>query len=66
MQDTEKYRHQCEVRQVLRWTVADKSAGKRYVQSIERVRGKDAADTLRKDLIAQWKAGNRGAPGDWR
>lgn len=63
---SEQHRHRCEVRQVLKWTAKDSGAGKRYLQAVERARGKDAADTLRKDLIAQWKAGNRGAEGDWR
>lgn len=60
-------RHRCEVRFVLR--MRDESgvqATKDRIDSLEPLRGKDAAKKLRDDATAQWKAGNRGLAGDWR
>jgi len=33
---------------------------------IEKARGKEAAERLKRDIATQWRLGNRGAAGDWR
>lgn len=63
----EQCRHRCEVRELLRFGM-DRSH--QYVDGrilkIEEARGADAANRLRADYKAQWRAGNRGEFGDWR
>lgn len=60
-------RHRSEVREWLR-RGSDKPADwvKKLLTDIAKRRGMEAAERLRKDIVAQWKAGNRGAFGDWR
>lgn len=70
MQNSELHRHQCEVRHYLA-TRVEKGAGgrdwlRRVLDDIERKRGRAAAQRLKDDIVTQWQAGNRGAPGDWR
>lgn len=64
---TEQHRHRCEVRQLLRWR---KQHGSDWAASwlgdVAKARGAPMADRLRRDAAAQWSAGNRGEPGDWR
>lgn len=68
MTDTysEEYRHQCEVRTVLRWR-RDYGAYKahEYIESLVKWRSKEAADRLLKDCQMQWSFGNRGQEGQW-
>jgi hypothetical protein len=65
--DIERIRHQCEVRQVLRWRVEH---GREWVRDwlagVAKRRGHGAADRLDADAREQWTRGNRGAVSDWR
>jgi hypothetical protein len=63
---SEEYRHQCEVRTVLRWR-RDYGGYKahEYIDSIEKKRGKAAAERLMRDCQMQWSFGNRGQEGQW-
>ncbi len=63
----EDRRHRCEVRQVLVW-LRERGAKwvKDWLAGVHKHRGQAAADRLRADCRAQWNAGNRGQPGDWR
>ena len=58
----EQARHRCEVR----WCCNNPSRVNDYVDQVRRRRGDEAADRLLADARAQWAAGNRGEPGDWR
>lgn len=60
--DVETIRHRSEVR----WCCAHPSRTIEYVDQVRRRRGDEAADRLLADARAQWAAGNRGKPGDWR
>lgn len=67
----EQTRHVCEVREWIRRRAAKgPSEGRgwlaKVMQDIEKRRGTQAAERLRDDIVGQWKAGNRGAFGDWR
>jgi hypothetical protein len=67
----EQKRHESEVREWIRRRAAKgPQEGKTWLakvmQDIEKRRGKQAAERLRSDIVEQWKAGNRGASGDWR
>jgi len=58
---SDTYRHQCEVRYLLRkrkelgrlWLVS-------HLELIEKHRGRVAVAQLKKDLLFQWRLGNRG------
>ena len=63
---SEEYRHQCEVRQVLRWRAEDRSKAIDYLANVRQKRGNTVADQLEKDCKEQWSKGNRGDKGDWR
>ena len=57
----EQHRHQCEVRDLCRRTDERGTAWlKGYVDKWKRW------ESIREDFWAQFKAGNRGDPGDWR
>lgn len=67
--DYEKFeedRHKHEVRQVLRWRVEDREKAVRYLDAVDEKRRHGGGAKLRKDVLEQWKLGNRGAPNDWR
>lgn len=65
--DSEQFRHRCEVRQVLRWRSEHGSGWVHdWLATVDKARGAAAAEQLRSDAAQQWRAGNRGAPGDWR
>lgn len=61
----EKERHECEVRYVLRMRVESRERALNYLKGVEEKRPR-GIDKLRKDVIEQWKLGNRGVHGDWR
>lgn len=66
---SESWRHQCEVRWLLRRI--DQASDKRktsdeYIGLVRKSRGDDAADKLLADVRAQWSKGNRGAEGLWK
>ena len=63
---SEAYRHQCEVRQVLRWRVESREKAVAYLAQVRERRGPAAADLLMDDVAAQWKKGNRGLNCDWK
>jgi hypothetical protein len=60
---SEAFRHQCEVRWLLR--KADRAKDKKaatydYIGLVRAARGDDAADKLLRDTREQWAKGNRG------
>jgi len=61
--DIEQERHSCEVR----WCI---SRGRgwfdSYVKDVAKIRGRDAAMRLIRDVKEQASLGNGGEPGDWR
>lgn len=63
---SEAWRHQCEVRQVLRWR---NEHGREWVHEhlagIAKKRGQPAADRLLADCIDQFGKGNSGSAGVW-
>lgn len=62
----EDHRHQCEVRQVLRWRSEDRNKVIEYLTRVRKARGDVVADKLANDCKEQWAKGNRGIKGDWR
>lgn len=62
----EEQRHQCEVRQVLKWRVQDRNKAMEYLNLVEKRRGEIAANKLRLDCRIQWEKGNRGIDGNWK
>lgn len=67
MHDEATDRHRSEVREWIRRGIGkDKQWLQDVMKGIAKVRGRAAAETLWRDIRAQWKAGNRGEPGDWR
>ena len=62
---TEVYRHQCEVRQVLKWRVEDRTKALLFLTGVREKR-KGGADRLVNDVMKQWALGNRGQDGDWK
>jgi hypothetical protein len=58
---SEEHRHRCEIRDLCRKTT-DRGMGwlKSYVVDWKRW------ESIREDFWRQWKAGNKGDPGDWR
>ena len=61
-----EYRHQCEVRQVIKWRREDRNKAIDYLEAVKKKRGQSAGDELERDVITQWQLGNRGKDGDWR
>ena len=49
---TEQYRHECEVRMIV--NMKFKSDRVRYLEGVEKARGKIAADRLRKSILDIW------------
>jgi hypothetical protein len=64
--ESEGYRHQCEVWQVLRWRAEDRNKVIDYLVRVRKSRGDVVADKLANDCKEQWSKGNRGIKGDWR
>lgn len=62
----EENRHQCEVRQILRWRSEDRSKAIEYLSKVRAKRGDKLTEKLQKDCSEQWAKGNRGIEGDWR
>ena len=63
---SEEYRHQCEVRQVLRWRAENRDKAVSYLNKVRQKRDEAAANKLEHDTREQWAKGNRGIKGDWR
>ncbi len=64
--DSEEYRHKCEVSQVLRWRAEDRNKALDYLARVRKARGDGVAEKLANDCKEQWAKGNRGIKGDWR
>lgn len=62
----EDLRHQCEVRQVLRWRAENRDKAVSYLQLVRQKRGDVVATKLERDCKEQWARGSRGIKGDWR
>jgi hypothetical protein len=63
MNSSEEFRHQCEVRYVLKLRLKGRQPMLDY---FEEVRKKRSTDKLEKDAREQWNKNNRGSEGDWR
>ena len=63
---SEEFRHQAEVRQIIKWRMQDRNKAMEYLQDVAKKRGQDSADRLRKDSAEQWDRKNRGLQGDWK
>ena len=62
--DYEEQRHQCEVRQLLKWR---KEWGLQRFQRYLQTAGFDSRRAkLREDIADQWSKGNRGEDGLWK
>ncbi len=64
--NSEDWRHQCEVRYVLRLRVRSQADAYDYLEKVKVKRRLNAYSRLRNDCADQWAKGNRGAYGDWR
>lgn len=64
--NSEEWRHQCEVRAVLRMRVRSQAEAYDYLETVKEKRGLNAYNRLKNDCAAQWAKGNRGEHGDWR
>lgn len=66
-EEEELHRHRSECRE---WMRRRRLNGIQWLRdvlaSIEKKRGKVAAERLKHDISEQWRRGNRGEPGDWR
>ena len=63
---SEEYRHQCEVRTILRWRLTEgRMKVIDYFAKVSISRGKEAGDRLEDDCRTQWSLGNRGQDGQW-
>lgn len=62
---TEKFRHECEIRYLLRLRTTDADAAHLYITRVQKKRGIPAATKLLEDSRRQWKWGSRGKQGQW-
>lgn len=60
-----EYRHQCEVRTILRWRTEDRNKAIEYLSIVRNKRGDRVAQLLEKDCREQWSKGSRGDEGIW-
>lgn len=65
MKSTEKFRHECEIRYLLRLRTTDADAAHLYITKVQKKRGETAATKLLEDSRRQWKWGGRGKQGQW-
>ena len=63
--NSEQYRHRCEVRQVLKWRTQDRNKAIEYLSIVRNKRGDRTAQLLEKDCKDQWSQGSRGDEGIW-
>lgn len=61
---TEQYRHQCEVRQLILWTVEDGNWD-RIQKYFNNPKVFPRVEQLKEDVKTQFKKGNRGRKGEW-
>jgi hypothetical protein len=61
--DSDEFRHQCEVRYVLQLRVKGRQQMLDYFEEVKKWR---STDKLEKDAREQWNKNNRGNEGDWR
>lgn len=60
---SEEYRHQCEVRHVLKLRMLGRQPMLDYLAEVKKWR---STDKLEKDAREQWNKGNRANERDWR
>jgi hypothetical protein len=60
----EEHRHQCEVRQLIKWR--QEWGLQRFQRYLQNPRFDSRRAKLGEDIVDQWKKGNRGEKGDWR
>lgn len=73
-QGDDQERHRCLVRHVIRWRIKDRDGAHKFLyggleSNGRRLKGWNAqhpGSPLERDVISQWKKGNRGEAGDWR
>lgn len=63
---SEEFRHQCEVRTIIRWRMEDRDRALRYLDGVKQRRGEKAGERLDRDVREQWKLGNRGKENEWK
>jgi hypothetical protein len=63
--NSEEYRWQCEVRQILKWRTQDRNKAIEYLSIVRNKRGDRTAQLLEKDCREQWQLGSRGDEGVW-
>ena len=66
---SETFRHQCEVRWLLRKIDSardKKTAMYDYIELVRKARGDAAADRIVEDIRSQWGKGNRGKNDEWK
>ena len=63
MNSSEEFRHQCEVRYVLKLRLKGRQQMLNYLEEVKKWRN---PDKLEKDSREQWNKNNRGNEGDWR
>ena len=62
----EAWRHECEVRQALRWRAERGGVWlDGWMAAVAEKRGREAAIRIRRDVVEQWRLGNRGEAGRW-
>jgi hypothetical protein len=60
--EAETHRHKCEVRHCIRMGA---TGFKRYIDGMDKTRGKERTSSLYRDVVDQAKRGNKGDPGAW-
>lgn len=65
MKSTEKFRHECEVRHLLKLRTTNTDAAYLYLTKVQTKRGAASASKLLEDSKRQWKWGSRGDRGIW-
>jgi len=62
--DSEAHRHQCEVRELLKWRLYD-GHWDRVTRYLDDPRVKRRSDKLKNDLRIQFRKGNQAKEGEW-
>jgi len=70
----DEHRHRCLVRYIIRWRVKDRDAVYKWFNGYTDENGRyqkgwdenHKGSILRRDVIIEWKLGNRGGDNDWR
>jgi len=74
LNDVEKYKYRCLVREVIKMRIRDRDEAYKFLAGWVRPNGSwqkgwnelHPSSTLEQDIKQQWKLGNRGEHGDWK